>query len=181
MEESLITVRYAKALFSLAKEKGRLSDMRSDAGFITAVCSQSTEFNRFLKDPLIKSSEKIRVINLLFYGKITELSQRFLELVIRNKREVLIPSIFRDLISFIRLENNIHSVVLTTAREIDEKLLQKASGILERELGAEVELTGRVNPNIIGGIILQIDGKQYDDSVVANLKKMKKELIHLQL
>jgi F-type H+-transporting ATPase subunit delta len=73
------------------------------------------------------------------------------------------------------------TAVLTTAVEVDEALLQKAEKILEKELGTQVELTGRVNPHIIGGIILRIDDKQYDDSIATQLKKMKQNFLKAQL
>lgn len=66
---------------------------------------------------------------------------------------------------------------MTTAQPIDQKLLKRAEKILETELGTPVELTGRVNPHIIGGMILRIDDKQYDDSLATRLKKMKQKLL----
>ncbi|HDR51482.1 MAG TPA: ATP synthase F1 subunit delta, partial [Mariniphaga anaerophila] len=115
MDESAITVRYAKAVFSLAKENDQLSSLKNDAELIAAVCSQSADFNRFLKNPVAKTSEKIRLIRLIFKKKIDELSLNFLTLITQNKREEFIPAVCRNILSLIREEKNIKTAVLTTA------------------------------------------------------------------
>lgn len=173
MDESAITVRYAQAAFSLATETDKLDELKEDADLVAAVCSQSTDFIRMIEDPVVKSSEKIRLINLIFVDKISQTTQNFLELIVRNNREEFIPHIFRNILSAIRKAKNIRTAVITTAQPVDDEILQKTTTILEKELGTTVELTGRVNPNIIGGIILRIDDKQYDDSIASRLKKMK--------
>ena len=74
-------------------------------------------------------------------------------------------------------EKNINTAVITTAHHIDEETLGKAQKAVESELQTRVELTGKVNPHIIGGIILRIDDRQYDASISAQLKKLKKEML----
>ena len=177
MEESAITMRYARALFLLAKEKNQLTALKKDTEFISEVCRLSDEFNRFLKNPVIQTSKKIRLMKFIFEGKINELSQNFLILVTRNKREIYIPAICRNTLSLIRSEKNIRTAVMTTAQPVDNEILEKAEKVLEKELGTQVELTGRDNPNIIGGIILRIDDKQYDDSLATRLRKMKQSIL----
>jgi F-type H+-transporting ATPase subunit delta len=177
MEESAIKMRYARAVFLLAKEKKQLTVLKQDTELISEVCQVSAEFIRFLKNPVIRTSEKIRVMKIIFDGKISELSQNFLVLVTRNKRETFIPAICRNTLSLIRSEKNIKTAVLTTAQSVDNKTLEKAKKVLEKELGTQVELTGHVNPNIIGGIVLRIDDKQYDDSLATRLRKMKGNIL----
>jgi F-type H+-transporting ATPase subunit delta len=181
MEESAITVRYARAFFLLAKEKDQLSMLKQDVELIFEVCQSSADFMRMLKNPVIRTSEKIRLMKIIFGGKISELSHKFLVLVTRNNREAFLPDISRNILSFIRHEKNIKSATLTTAQPVGPELLEKAERILEEELQTEVELTGRVNPRLIGGLILRIDDKQYDDSLATRLKKMKQEVLKVHV
>lgn len=181
MDESAISVRYAKAIFSLAKERKKMQSVKKDMGLISTVCNWSVEFNLLLKSPVVKTSEKIRLVKLIFGNKISELSMNFLELAIRNKREVFIPSFTRNVLTFIRKENNIKTVLLTTAQDLDKKILKKAEKVLKKELGTAIELSGRVNPHIIGGMILRIDEKQYDASISTQLKKLKQIMLKSQL
>ena len=181
MDESAITVRYAKALFSLAKEKNQLVALKEDMDLISGVCSQSEEFMLLLKSPVVKTSEKVHIIQLIFQKKISPLTLKFLELVTQNKREVFIPAMCRNILSLIRKEKNIKTAVITTAQALDEKLLDKAKRILEEELKTKIELSAKVNSQLIGGLILRIDDKQYDASILTQLKKLKQEMLKTQV
>lgn len=161
----------------LGKEKNLLSSIKEDMDYIAAVCNQSVDFKEFLKNPVVQSSKKTQIIKRIFETKISELSLRFLELIVKNKREVFIPMISLNVLDLIRKEKNIKTALLITASELDEKLLVKTKKILEKELGTKVDLTARTSPHIIGGIILQIDGKQYDASIATQIKKLKKEML----
>ena len=181
MDESAITVRYASAIFSLGKEKDLLSDVKNDMELVSDVCSRSLEFNLFLKSPVIKTSEKIHIMKLIFKEKVSEISLQFLELVTRNKREIFIPMMCLNVLALIRKEKNIKTAVMTTAQTVDKDILKKAEKIIEKELGTKVELSGRINPHIIGGMVLRIDDKQYDASIQTQLKKLKQQMLKTQL
>ncbi len=181
MNESLISVRYAAALFSLAKEKNLLSELKNDMEIILEVSNQSSDFNRFLISPVVKPSDKVKVLKLIFGKKISELSLKFLQLIVRNKRELFLQAISRDVLDFIRKEKNIKTAVITTAQSIDKATLKKAKMVLEKELSAKVELTARVNPRFIGGMVLRIDDKQYDATILSQLNKLKQEMLKAQL
>lgn len=181
MDEGLISVRYATAVFSLAKEKNLLPVIKEDMELILNVCNQSVDFNRLLSSPVVKPSKKIAVINRIFDNKINPLSMNFLELVVRNSRDTFIASVSRNVLAFIRKENNIKTAVITTAKPLDEATLGMAEKTLEKELEARVELTGKSNPKYIGGLVLRIDDKQYDATILTHLKKLKQEMLRAQL
>lgn len=177
MNISAITVRYATAVFSLGKEQDMLAALKNDMELISSVCRESADFMLLLESPVVKTSEKIKIIKLIFENKISELSLNFLNLITGNNREIYIPDIVRNVLAMIRREKNIKTAVITTAHRIDEETLGKAQKAVESELQTRVELTGKVNPHIIGGIILRIDDRQYDASISAQLKKLKKEML----
>jgi F-type H+-transporting ATPase subunit delta len=181
MNESLISVRYATALFSLAKEKDLLLSLKDDMELILHVCKISSEFNRMITSPIVKPSGKIKVIRKIFSNKIDRLSMNFLELTVRNGREKFIEPVCRDVLGFIRKEKNIRTAVITTAQTMDENLLQKAEKVLEEELNGRVELLAKVDPRLIGGLILRIDDKQIDSTVSTQLKRLKQELLKTNL
>ncbi len=180
MNSSAITVRYATAVFSLGKEQDMLTALKNDMELISSVCRESADFMLLLKSSVIKTSEKSEIIKLIFENKISELSLNFLSLITNNSREIYIPDITRNVLGLIRREKNIKTAVITTAHGIDEETLKKAEKAIESELQTKVELTGKVNPQIIGGIILRIDDKQYDASISAQLKKLKDEMLKRQ-
>lgn len=173
MNESIITSRYAKALFSSAKEKEILDRLKTDIESVLTVCNQSVEFILFLESPVVKTSKKIKLLSEVFSGTIHKLTLRFLVLITENKRESYIPGICRNFLDLLRKDSGIKTAVMTTATQLSAETIEKARLILEKDLVSKIELTGKVNPDIIGGIILRVDDKQLDASLATQLKKIK--------
>lgn len=181
MDQSAITVRYAKAFFSTAKEKNLLDKLSADIQLVAEVCSTSEDFVLLLESPIVKTSKKSAIIKGIFEGKVEEITLNFLLLIAQNKREVHIPGICRNFLDLTRKDQNIQSAVLTTATEVDTKTLKKVQELLGKELGATIELSAQVNPDILGGLVLRLDDKQYDASVSTQLKKVKQTLLETEL
>ena len=181
MDQSAIAVRYSKAFFSTAKEKKILTKLKTDIELVLDVCSHSVDFILLLESPIVKTSKKAELITSIFKGKIDELSLRFLLLVNKNKREAHIPGICRNFLDLTRKDQNIKSAVLTTAAEVDKSTILKIEELLGKELKAKVELSSKTNPEIIGGVVLRVDDKQYDASVATQLKKIKQKLLESEI
>lgn len=181
MNESAIAVRYAKAIFMLAREKDLIDSLKNDVELILNLCKNSSDFILLLETPVVKTSEKSRLISRIFEDKIHPLTLNFLQLIVKNKRETFIPSISRDALDFIRKEKNIKAAILTTATKIDKSVITEMKILLEKELGGKMELTSNINSDIIGGLILRIEDKQLDASVSTQLKKIKQQLLKTQL
>jgi F-type H+-transporting ATPase subunit delta len=177
MDQSAINVRYAKALFSLARDKKMVGALKDDIELVDAICHDSKDFILLLESPVIKTSKKKQLSKAIFSDKINEVTLRFLELIFDNKREVHIPGICRNFLELVRTDQNIRSAVITTATEIDAISFEKVKQLLEKELGAKIELSGKVKPELIGGLVLRIDDKQYDASVATQLRKIKQKFL----
>ena len=181
MDQSAITVRYAKAIFELAKEKNLLAPLKDDIELVASVCKESAEFILLLESPIVKTSKKSELITAIFNGKVHSLTLNFLNLITQNKREIHIPGICRNFLAFTRKDQNIKSAVLTTASEINTETIKKIEQLMEKELDAKIELSTQINTKIIGGMILRLEDKQYDASVATQLKKIKQKLLETEL
>ncbi|HKL34037.1 MAG TPA: ATP synthase F1 subunit delta [Tangfeifania sp.] len=181
MNESAIAVRYARAVFSLAKEKEIIDSLKNDMELIHGVCKDSADFNLLLKSPVIRTSQKTRLISQIFKNKVHPVTLNFLLLITRNNRETFIQAISRDALDFIRREKNIKPAILTTAIAIDKAFISEIEKIMEKELGGKIELTSRVNPDIIGGLILRVGDKQLDASIKTQLRNIKQDLLKKQV
>lgn len=179
--DSLIRVRYAKAFFQTAKEKNMLGKVKTDIETVFEVCNNSPEFVYLLNSPVIKSSKKADLMQSIFKTVVNELTLDFLKLIAHNKRETEIPGICRNFLELTRKEQNVKTATLTTAGEIDAAISQKIKAIIEKELDTTVELSTKVNPGIIGGMILRVEDKQYDASVATQLKKIKQQLLNSEV
>ncbi|MCD6355045.1 MAG: ATP synthase F1 subunit delta [Prolixibacteraceae bacterium] len=181
MDQSAITVRYAKAFFTLAKEKNQLSRLTADVQLVSQVCSESTDFILLLESPIVKISKKMDLISAIFKNKIEGVTLDFLLLITKNKREINIPGICRNFLELARKDQNIKSAVLTTAAEINSETIRKIEKLLGKEFDAKIELATNINPEIIGGLVLRLDDKQYDASIATQLKKIKQKLLESEL
>lgn len=181
MDQSKINVRYAKAFFTLAKEKGLTIELRKDADLIASVCESSSDFILMLESPVVKTSKKAEAIKRIFEHKVNVLSLNFLLLITENKRENYIPGIFRNLEDLYRHEEGIKSAVLTSAQPLNDALVLQMQQILETEFNAKVELKQRVDVNLIGGFVLRVEDNQYDASLSTQLKKIREQLLHTEL
>jgi F-type H+-transporting ATPase subunit delta len=181
MDQSKINVRYAKAFFTLAKEKGLTIELRKDAGLVASVCESSSDFILMLESPVVKTSKKAEALKLIFEDKVNVLSLNFLLLIIENKRESYIPGIFRNLEDLYRHEEGIKSAVLTSAQPLNDALVLQIRKTLETEFNAKVELRQKVDVNLIGGFVLRVEDKQYDASLSTQLKKIREQLLHTEL
>ena len=181
MDLSTINVRYAKAFFLTAKDKKLLDVFKTDTELIYEVCNSSADFILLLESPVVKISKKEKLITEIFKGKVHEITLNFLVLVVRNKREVHIPGICRNFLDLTRKDQNIKSAQLITATDVKSEIMDKISLLLEKQLKSKIELTCKVDENILGGMVLRLEDKQYDASVATQLKKIKQKLLESEL
>jgi len=181
MDQSKINVRYAKAFFSLAKEKGLIRELQKDAVLISSVCKTISDFSILIESPVISTSSKIKAIKSIFEGKVNAYSLNFLILITENNREKYIPGIFRNLEELYRKDEGIRTAVLTTAKPMDNTLVEQIRHSIESEFGGKVALNQVVDDELIGGFVLRIDDNQYDASIATQLKKIKEKLLQTEL
>ena len=91
------------------------------------------------------------------------------------------PGIFRNLEDLYRQEEGIRTAVLTSSQLLSDSIVLQVQQMLEKEFQSKVELSQKVNPEIIGGFVLRIGDQQYDASILNQLKKIKEQLLQTEL
>jgi F-type H+-transporting ATPase subunit delta len=175
MNELKIANRYARALFDLSLELNNLEKVRKDIDLIHSVCQASKDFTLMLRSPVIRADKKILVINEIFKSKIEEVSLNFLLIITRNKREILIPEIVIQFVEIYKVHHKIITVGITTAVQLDEGIKSKILTLLEKRANAKIELNEKVDDELIGGFVLSYEDKQYDASILRQIKNLRRE------
>lgn len=175
MKEKRVANRYAKALFDLAVERNILEKIKADSELIYNVCLQNHEFILMLRSPIIKESKKLLILKNVFEKSINEMSFKFLVIITRNRRESLIMDISEQFIEIYKKFKNILSANLSTAVEIDSEIRENIIRLLKKHTKSEIELSEDTNEELIGGFVLSFDDKQYDASVLRQIKDLHKE------
>ena len=178
MNESKISVRYAKAIFSVALEKNILENIKKDFALLYDICQQQTDFILLLESPTLATSKKKAIIQKIFKDKINSNTLSFLNLLLTNKRGIYLKNIARNFLSLYRKHKGIKQVWFTSSYQINDELRQNISKFIKKSFNAEFELKEVINEELIGGFVLRIDDQQYDTSVSNKLKKLKRDLIN---
>ena len=178
MNQSKITVRYAKALFGLVKEDNTLDTSKKDMELLFQCIQEIPELQDVIQSPVMKASEKIRLFNLSFGDSFNPLTVKFIHLVLESRREEYLLGICRYFLDLIKAEQGIRDAELVTASPLDEKLRQSIIRLITRKFDSKVDLHEKVDSSIIGGFILRVGDQQIDGSLSSKLEKIKNELIN---
>lgn len=176
MRNTRLATRYAHSLITLAEENGVVEEVLKDMQYIGELCDKSRDFILMLRSPIIKSDKKLAIMEAVFGDKISALTQSFIELLVKKKREFFLPEMAEAYQDQYNELNNIHVVKLTTAVSIDPKLVETIKQQVAKTLNqGTVEMEMNVDADIIGGFVLEIGDQQYDASVDKDLRDIKKQ------
>jgi len=180
MNESQISVRYAKALFQSASGQQVLDKVYKDMEVLTSTCRME-DFQHMLVVPTLQPSQKVKLLRAIFEKHLSTISLSMIDLVVKNKREAYLPGIARYFRELYRKEKGVCTATLVTAQAVDESEMNAIRKLIKKAYDSEAELTTEVNVDVIGGFVLTIEDKRYDASVASNLKKLKKQLLQTSI
>jgi len=176
MNTSRIASRYARALFTLARDKGSLEPVRTDLARLARLLDESEEFASLLESPVIKDSEKARLVGRLLTGRVEPVTLDFMKMLVDHKRETYLASIFRMFMELYKAEQGFMEAHVESAVPLEASLLEDLKSRLEKSSGCRIDFMMSVDPELIGGFRLTLEDQQMDASVAAQLKRIKQEL-----
>ena len=154
MDIGTLSFRYAKALFSLAKDKGLEEQVYENMKMLSDSFLRERSLQEALVNPLVSTAAKEKLLVTAGGIKVCDLYVRFIRLVLGHKRESYLLFFARSFIDLYRKEKKITRVLFTTA------------------------VPGRVNPDLIGGFQLQIGNYRLDTSYASQLRNIRNQLLN---
>ncbi len=177
MNESKISVRYAKALFQTAVEQHCEDSVRSDMQDLLNCINNLPEFRVLLESPVINDEKKIEAFDKMFGDKFSPLTLSFYKMLVKNKRENYLKVICLNYEGYYARTKNIKQVQITAATDIPDSIKSTIKTFVEKKSdGATVEIESVVNLELIGGIVVKVDDIMYDASVKTQLAKFKNKI-----
>jgi F-type H+-transporting ATPase subunit delta len=167
-----LSIRYASALFEISQESGLLSEYLEQAQLLRDNL-QEEEALLVLTHPRISSDEKNAFITKVFGDSIHRDLLGFIRLVISKNREAYLVPALEKLIEKINVYRNQTSAKVISAEPLTDAQITQLADILSRKLGKTVDITVVVDPSVIAGISIQVDGYFLDRTVKSILKDMK--------
>ena len=173
--EEIATV-YARALFDVAQEQDKLDDVRDQLGAFADALSENRELQVFFFSPYFSTAEKEDGLERVVTGAEPAIVN-FLKLLIEKHR---MPVLFRIRATYDAMweeENKLLPVSITSAVELDEGTVKELGDRIQEQTGRKVELSSQVEPDILGGIVVQVGNSVLDASVRNRLEQLRKQVV----
>lgn len=181
MNFSLVSERYAKALFELALEKSLEEEVYQDSLLITNICENSRELRLLLKSPIINSGKKLIILQEMFVGKINSLTLTYLLIMVRKNRESFIPAIAIKLVELHQEYRNILTVHFTSPVLPDAETRKQVLELMKNYTRSDIDLKTEIDESLIGGFVLNWQDKQYDASIRREIDDMRSAIAKINL
>lgn len=166
---------YSRALFEVGKESDKLDELKQQLDEVADAFDSNRELTTFFFSPYFSTEEKQDGLRRVLEGADEELLN-FLELLLENHR---MPAIFRIRRQFDDLwqeENRLLPVQVTSAVELDEDTIREIGDAIGKQTGRKIEFASEVNPDVLGGIVLQVGNSILDASIRGRLERLRKQL-----
>jgi len=166
---------YARSLFEVAREQNKLDELREQLGQFADAMKQNRELELFFFSPYFSTNEKQEGLEKLLDGADEQL-MNFLKLLVENHRMPVIYRLRREYERLWERENRLLPVVLTSAVELDEQTVKDLGERIGERTGNTVVLTTRVEPDIIGGIVVRVGNSILDASIRNRLEQLRTQV-----
>ena len=176
MEIGVISVRYARALLKSATEQGIEKKVYQEMQTLSQSYLKVPELRFTIDNPMLEKSKKEALLVTAAGGDISSLTRRFISLVLSEDRESTIHFMAASYVTLYRKHNNITRGKLITAVPVTPQIERRMREKVESRTNGTVEFQTEVNPEIIGGYILEYDTYRLDASIQNQLRSILAQL-----
>ena len=169
---------YSQALYELATEEKNLNDVEEHAVSIIKLISQSEDFNSLIKDPTNKQDDQLNSINIIFEKfNLNNLLKKFLNFLVVKRRFFYVEKILKYFVMICSKNRGEISAQLTVAKELNANEINKIKDELSQNFGSNVKLNYTYDPDLIGGLIMQVESVMIDTSIKNKLQKIENGML----
>lgn len=171
---------YGGALFLLAREEGQEQTILEHLTGVCALLDENPDFIRLMEAPTLNRQKRIDILSETFGGRVHEYLHNFMCILVENGTFRQLPDCLEEYRRRYDLLHGIIRVTAVTAVPMDETQLAALREKLAAQTGRQVELSTRVDPSTMGGVVLEMEGKRIDGSVRARLEAIRSELLSVK-
>lgn len=178
MNDGLIPNRYAKALYKLSSEQGDSQEVYLEMKNLAQNYRNVDGLKATISNPFISTADKESVLLKATGAKKGGSLNKFILLVIKNRRELFLQNMALSFVKIYREVNKISQVEIVSATKLPDDKIKQLTKIVEAQLGdRQLEVETRVDEDIIGGFVINVDSVVLDASVSNELKKLRLKLL----
>jgi F-type H+-transporting ATPase subunit delta len=173
-----IASRYATSILQLAAEKGVLERVHSDMLYLSQVYAENRALVSTLRNPLLKHDKKLAILQAIFQNTVHALTLRFFAMVTQNRREAVLPAMIQAFLAQYDQYLGIKKAQITTAFSLPDQIISQFQKIVQQVSPCQqVILEQSVDPTLIGGYVLQVEDKRFDQSLRKKLLTLQKNCV----
>ena len=166
--------RYAAALFDLADERRTFDEVAADLRQLRMMLASSGDFLRLIRSPVLSRGDQGKAIGVLAErAELSSLVRDFLSVVARNRRLFAVPAIIEAFLYKLAARRGEVNAQVTAAQPLSETQLAALNEQLRRSIGSRVSVDVRVDPQLIGGMIVKVGSRMVDGSVKSKLQRLQ--------
>jgi F-type H+-transporting ATPase subunit delta len=166
--------RYAAALFELAKDQKQLEQVERDLASLQAMLDSSADLRRLVLSPVITAENQAKALGaVLRKAGISGLTANFVKLIARNRRLFAAADMMKAFRALVARERGEVSADVASAHALTPEQMQLLSDTLRTSIGKNVRIDTRVDPNLLGGLVVKIGSRMIDSSLRTKLNNLK--------
>ncbi len=170
---------YGGALYELSTETNTSKEMLEELEVLRQSFEENPKFAKLLTTPTIKKEERLTILDECFRGKVQQHILNFLKILTENGTVAQFPNCVKEFRARYNHDNNIEEAIVVTAVPLSSELTAKLTNKLETITGKTILLTCKVDPSVLGGVRLEMDGVQLEGSVKHRLDALRQSLLHV--
>lgn len=169
-----VSGRYASALYELADEQGALDAVAGDLASLQKMIDGSDDFRRFIKSPVLSRKDQSKGIEAITEkAKLSPITRKFLGLVARNRRLFALPGMIKGFREILAEHRGQAAAEVVSAAPLSDSQRMSLTDQLKKSVGRSVDIVTKVDPSILGGLIVRVGSRMIDSSLRSKLQRLK--------
>jgi len=166
--------RYAAALFDLARDQGELDNVDQDLGKFQAMLDQSADLKRLVNSPAFAAEDQDRALKAVMdWASVGATTSNFLRVVARNRRLFAAEDMIKSFKQQLALHRGEIAAEVQSATPLNDEQLAALTEKLKSSFGKDVRITAKVDPSLLGGLVVKVGSRMFDSSLRTKLANLK--------
>lgn len=169
-----IADRYASALYELADEQKALDQVADDLRGFRAAMDESEDLTRLVRSPAIPRDDQAKALQAVAdKAGMSELSSKFLGLIAMNRRLFALDAMIKRFLEILAERRGEVTASVTSAAPLSDAQLAKVTDAVKQAVGANAQIETSVDPELLGGIVVRVGSRMYDNSLSSKLQRLE--------
>jgi F-type H+-transporting ATPase subunit delta len=169
-----VSGRYATALFELARDEKSVDAVKADLDLFNAMLADSADLKRLVRSPVFAAEAQLKALSaVLEKAGISGISANFLKVLAANRRLFAVSDVIRAFRALVARFKDEATADVTVAETLNDRNLDALKAALKAVTGKDVALNVKVDPSIIGGLVVKVGSRMVDSSLRTKLNSIK--------